>query len=111
MKLTIDFGEPILAEENILAISPRDLNDFYADATDFDKNNIFFMMLTSLQYFEEKKDYRKAAHLSFLIAYYLFIDLTPPGSCQLALHYINHAVSLFPSKEYREWLELIKKGN
>lgn len=52
-----------------------------------------------------------AAHASFLIAYYLFILLTPPGSAQLALHYINQAITLNPLPLYSEWLALIEKGN
>ena len=89
MKLTIDFSEPVFARETVLQIQPTDLNDFYAGASDFDKNNIFFMLLTSLHHYEDLGDKVRAAHLSFLAACYLFIALTPPGSCLLALHYIN----------------------
>lgn len=111
MELKIDFGEPIIKKELVLSIQPTDLNDFYATASDFDKDNLFFVLLTSLHHFEESNDTQIAAHLSFLLAYYLFVPLTPPGSFYLALHYINKAISLNPISEYKEWLELIKKGN
>ena len=89
MKLTVDFSEPVFAREIVLQIQPTDLNDFYAGASDFDKNNIFFMLLTGLHHYEDEGDSLRAAHLSFLAAYYLFIALTPPGSCQLAMRYIK----------------------
>ena len=111
MELKIDFGEPIIKEELVLSIQATDLNDFYVTASDFDKSNLFFVLLTSLHHFEESNDTQRAAHLSFLIAYYLFILLTPPGSFYLALHYINKAISLNPISEYKKWLELIKEGN
>ena len=111
MKLTIDFSEPVFVQQDVLQIRPTDLNDFYAGASDFDKNNIFFMLLTSLHHYEDAGDSLRAAHLSFLAAYYLFIALTPPGSCQLALHYIKKAIDLHDTPEYRQWLALMEKGN
>lgn len=110
MKLTIDFGAPIIPEKDVLQIRPNDLNDFYFEASDFDKNNIFFMLLTSLHHYEALGDKVRAAHLSFLAAYYL-IALTPPGSCLLALHYIKKATALNDMPEYRQWLALMEKGN
>ena len=111
MKLTIDFSEPVFARDTVLQIQPTDLNDFYTGASDFDKNNIFFMLLTSLHHYEDLGDKVRAAHLSFLAACYLFIALTPPGSCLLALHYIKKAIALHDTPEYRKWLALMEKGN
>lgn len=111
MKMAIDFGEPVIEEGIVLSIRPSDLDDFYASASDSDKGNLFFVMLTSLHHFEGIGDTRRAAHLSFLLAYYLFVALTPPGSLELALRYIEKALSLNPIPEYEEWLGLIKRGN
>jgi len=111
MKLAVDFSKPVFAREEVLRIRPTDLNDFYVDASAFDKNNIFFMLLTSLHHYEDAGDKVRAAHLSFLAAYYLFIALTPPGSCLLALHYIKKAITLNDTAEYRQWLALMEKGN
>ena len=111
MKMKIDFSEPIIKEEEVLGITPTDLNGFYASASDFDRTNLFFILLTSLQHYEGEEESEKAAHLSFLAAYYLFVPLTPPGSCLLALHYIRKAIALSPKEEYREWLALMEKGN
>lgn len=111
MTLSINWGEPIIPESGVLQIQPSDLDDFYAAASDFDKSNIFFVLLTSFYHYHDNAEREKAAHLSFLIAYYLFITLTPPGSCQLASHFINQAVALNPLEMYLEWVPLIKKGN
>lgn len=111
MKIEIDWGEPIIQEKAVMQIQPSDLDAFYATASDFDKSNLFFVLLTSLHHYLDKSEQEKAAHLSFLIAYYLFITLTPPGSCELAMYYINQAVSLNPLEIYKEWIPLIEKGN
>lgn len=111
MELKIDWGDPVIPEKEVLQIQPTDLNDFYCTATDLDKNNIFFMLLTSAHHYEDLGDFRKAAHLNYLIAYYLFVALTPPGSCRLAQHYISNALKWNPCDEYRQWLDLIQKGN
>ena len=111
MKLRINWAEPVIAEGDVLQIQPSDMDDFYASASDFDKSNLFFMLLTSLHHYEQKGDTHRAAHLSFLAANYLFIALTPPGSYELALHYMNKAVALNPTKDHLEWLALMEKGN
>ena len=111
MNLKIDFSEPIRKEADVMEITPSDLDVFYVSASDFDKSNLFFVLLTSLHFYEEKGEMEKAAHLSFLAAYYLFVTLTPPGSCLLALHYIKKAIALSPKAEYQEWLLLMEKGN
>lgn len=111
MKLRIDFGEPVIKETAVMEITPFDLDDFYVSASDLDKMNLFFVLLTSLHYYEELGEKEKAAHLSFLAAYYLFLPLTPPGSYLLTLHYIKKAIALSPKAEYQKWLELMEKGN
>ena len=111
MKIQIDFGEPIISAVIAKQISPNDLNDFYCTASDFDKSNIFFMLLASMHHYEKQQQTELTAHLSYLIACYLFVALTPPGSGYLALHYITKAIELHPCDEYMEWLALIKRGN
>ena len=111
MKILINFSEPIICKNKVLDISPTDLDDFYLTASDYDKNNLFFILLTSIHYYEDSGDTVEAAHLNFLAAYYLFNTLTPPGSPSLALYYINRAISLNHLAKYDEWFDLIKKGN
>lgn len=111
MALKINWKEPIIQESDVMQIQPSNLDDFYVTADNFDKTNLFFVLLTSLHHYLDKGKQENAAHLSFLIAYYLFITLTPPGSWELAVHYIKQAISLNPLEEYKEWLPLIEKGN
>ena len=111
MKITVDWNQPVFPAEMLLQIQPRDLDSFYFSASDLDKGNLFFMLLTSLHHYENSENSRAAAHLCYLMAYYLFITLTPPGSCSLAIHYIQKAIALNPCEEYAEWFRLIKKGN
>ena len=109
--LKIDWGNPRIPEEEILDLRPNDLDDFYAAAADWDKSNLFFVLLNTLHFYEEKMDGPRAGHLSFLIANYLFIALTPPGSASLALYYIKKAIRWNPLPEYEEWCALMEKGN
>lgn len=111
IKMRIKFDEPIIGKDNVLEIGSKDLDDFYVSASDTDRMNLFFILLTSLHYYERNGDTVRAAHLSFLAAYYVFTPLTPPGSHYLALHYMNKAISLNPLPEYSEWLVVMEKGN
>ena len=111
MQLTIDWGSPVIPEPDVLETCPSDLNDFYAAASECDRLNLFFVLLSSLHHYLDRGKVEQAAHLCFLTAYYLFVPLTPPGSCKLARHYIEQAVSLNPLDEYREWSRLILRGN
>lgn len=109
--MRVNFDKPIIEEECALEIVVGDLDNFHASASEIDRVNLFFILLTSLHYYEENDDAVRAAHLSFLTAYYVFTSLTPPGSECLALHYMNKAVLLNPMQEYREWISIMEKGN
>ena len=111
MKLRIDFAKPVWEEKEAAALTCDDLNDFYAAASETERLDLFFMLLATLHRFEEAGEKSLAAHLSFLTAYYLFVPLTPPASCRLALHYIKKAIRLDPKPLYKEWQALIEKGN
>lgn len=111
MKLKIDWADPVIKAKTVMKIQPSDLDSFYIGASDFDKSNLFFVLLASFHHYADRENRIEAAHLSFLMAYYLFITLTPPGSCELAMHYIKQAVSLNALDEYKEWIPLIEKGN
>ena len=111
MTLKIDWKNPVIAQEDVLALRPNDLDEFYADATDWDKNNLFFVLLNTLHKYEDLEDAVRAGHLCFLIANYLFVALTPPGSYDLALHYMRKAIMWDPMPEYEQWYGLMEKGN
>lgn len=48
---------------------------------------------------------------AYYMAYYLFIALTPPASCELAEFYIDKALEWDETPEYRHWKENIDEGN
>lgn len=111
MVMKIDFDEAIIGKDCVMEISIEDLDDFYVSASDIDRGNLFFILLSSLHYYEESGDTVRAAHLSYLTAYYVFSPLTPPGSHYLALHYMRKALSMNQLLEYKEWLSIMEKGN
>ena len=89
MKITIDFGHPYFEEEVLLGLTQDDLNCFYADASEVDQLNLFFVLEASLHRLQGKERMKTAAYCAFLMAYYLFIALTPPASFELAEFYID----------------------
>ena len=111
MKITIDFGHPYFEENVLLGLTPDDLNCFYADASEVDRLNLFFVLEASLHRLQNEKEMQAAARCAFLMAYYLFIALTPPASCELAEFYIDKALEWDETPEYRHWKENIDEGN
>lgn len=111
MDIQINFSKPLLERNQIPELQTEDLNRFYASATEVDRLNLFFVLLNTLQSMEHDPEPVLEARLCFLMAYYLFVPLTPPGSCTLALHYMRRAMDLHPLPEYQEWLCLMEKGN
>lgn len=109
MRLTINWDEPIVPASEILSITPDELDSFYTAASETDRLNLFFILLATCQ--AQAADPEKAAHLCFLMAYYLFVTLTPPASQPLASYYIRRAMELHPKDEYKTWLTLIEQGN
>ena len=93
MKITIDFGHPYFEEEVLLGLTQDDLNCFYADASEVDRLNLFFVLEASLHRLQGKERMKTAAYCAFLMAYYLFIALTPPASFELAEFYIDRVLA------------------
>ncbi len=111
MTLKIDFERPVFSSEITDRLTTTDLDDFYVNSAEIDKLNLYFCLLASAHHYQSDANVPKTAKLYFLIAYYLFVPLSPPGSEELALYYINKAISLNPLSEYKEWLSIIEKGN
>lgn len=111
MKIRITFERPYFEEETILALTPQDLDDFYAEANEVDRLNLFFMLEASLHRLQTKDRRKAAARCAFLIAYYLFVPLTPPASLELAGFYIDKALEWEDTPEYRQWKKIMEEGN
>lgn len=108
MSFRIDVNNPEIDEENILNISLVDLDDFYVETQhNYKQYDLFFVLLSLYNYYLDTGKKHIAAHLSFLMAYYLFLPLTPAKSLELAYYYIKKAVELNPKDEYIHWRDAI----
>ena len=111
MTIKIDFGHHYFDKNEILELSLDDLNSFYADANEVNQLNLFFVLEASLHRLQNEGKMQAAARCAFLMAYYLFIALTPPASFELAEFYIDKALEWDETPEYRQWKETIEEGN
>ena len=111
MKISIDFEHPYFDEETIFGLTLNDLDRFYADENEVNRLNLFFVLEASLHKLQRENSMKAAARCAFLMAYYLFIALTPPASWELAEFYIDRALEWDETPEYSQWKKLIDKGN
>ena len=111
MKIDINFEHPLLDEETILKLTTQDLDCFYADETESNRFNLFFVLEASLHKLQSENRRTAAARCAFLLAYDLFTPLTPPASLELAKFYINNALAWDDTPEYRQWKKIIDGGN
>ncbi len=110
MKLTVDFDHPYFEEKEILSIMPRDLDDYYAEAGEIDQLNLYFVLEASLYRLQKRKRSVAAAHCAFLLAYYVFVALTPPAAEELANAYIDKALAWNETQEYQAWKTWMEQG-
>ena len=111
MKISIDFGHPYFDEKTIFELTPDNLNDFYGDENAINRLNLFFVLEVSLHMLQRENSLKAAARCAFLMAYYLYITLTPPASLELAEYYIDRAVELDKTPEYSQWKKIIDERN
>ena len=111
MKIEIDFGHPYFDKQTIFELTLDDLNSFYGDENEINRINLFFVLEASLHKFLENQDMKTSARCAFLMAYYLFIPLTPPASYELSNFYIDRALEWDDTPEYRQWKDFIEEGN
>lgn len=105
------YESSVISEEVVIQLSEDDLDTIYADGNSVDRFNAYFHLENELLYLMEQKNYSAAAHVCYLISYYLFTALTPPHSDTLALAYANKALELSPTDKYQNWLKEVKRGN
>ena len=111
MKINIDFGHPYFDKEAIFKLNLNDLDCFYTDENEVNRLNLFFVLEASLHRFQRENNLKAAARCAFLMAYYLFIPLTPPASFELAQFYIDRALEWDETPEYSQWKNFIDKRN
>lgn len=111
MKIHIDFGHPYFDEKAIFELTLNDLDCFYTDENEVNRLNLFFVLEATLHRFQRENSLKAAARCAFLMAYYLFMPLTPPASFELAEFYIDRVLEWDETPEYSQWKKLIDKGN
>ena len=111
MKIGIDFGHPYFDEKAVLELTLNDLDRFYADEDAVNRLDLFFVLEASLHRLQRENSLKAAARCAFLMAYYLFVALTPPASFELAEYYIDRALEWDETPEYCRWKKLIDEGN
>ena len=110
-KIKIDFEHPYIDEKTLFELTLNDLDCFYTNSNEVDQLNLFFILESSLHRFQDQQNMKTAARCAFLMAYYLFVPLTPPASLELAEFYIDRALKWDETPEYHQWKEIIDKGN
>lgn len=104
------YSEPISAE-NVFLLTEDILDDLYRDLSEVEQFNVFFHLENEYFFLLNNDNLKEAAHICYLISYYLFNALTPPHSDILALEYAKKSIELNPEIQYSNWLDLVKKGN
>ncbi len=105
------YESSFIPSEEVMKLDERILDDLYATSSTTEKCNIFFHLQNEYYYLLNGKDYKNAAHICYLISYYLFTALTPPHSETLAREYALTAIKLDDLPMYREWLSEVEMGN
>ena len=111
MEINIDFRHPYFDEKAIFKLNLNDLDCFYTNENEVNRLNLFFVLEASLHRFQRENNLKAAARCAFLMAYYLFVSLTPPASFELAEFYIDRALEWDETPEYSHWKKIIDKGN
>ena len=94
------------------AITNEILGDLYIGSNDAEKANIFFNLQYIFLRLKDSENKDLAAHIAFIISYYIFVLLTPPHSEEIALYYAIEAAKLANMDEkYTNWIEFVKSGN
>lgn len=97
--------------ERIFEIDETVIEQLYVKGNETERFNVFFYLQREFFALKNNNHKKELAHISYLISYYLFIALTPPHSCELALEYAKTAFEVDRSVKYRKWIEFVKKGN
>ncbi len=115
--MLLDFGKYFgcesapVPEEYMMQMKENDLDILYADGDVTERFNVYFHLQNELIFLLGRENDRAAAHVCYLISYYLFVALTPPHSEILAMAYAKKAFELYPMEQYQEWMEEVRKGN
>jgi len=111
IKQYFDYNKPTIPADRVYEITESVLDDLYVSSDDGGKFNVFFHLLNEYHFLNTQGLNDETAYVCYLLSYYLFNPLTPPHSMPLALHYANEAVRLHGTEKYKEWANLVERGN
>lgn len=111
MKQYFRYESTYIPNDEVLKIDERMLDDLYSTSNEIEKFNVFFHLQNEYFYLLNNGKHKEAAHICYLISYYLFTALTPPHSETLAQEFAITAMKLDNSPKYLEWLSEVKNGN
>lgn len=111
MEQYFSYESTYIPSDEVLKIDERILDDLYSTSNSTEKFNVFFHLQNEYFYLLNNKKNKEAAHVCYLISYYLFTALTPPHSETLAEEFAKTAIRLDNSLKYSEWLNEVKNGN
>lgn len=69
--------------------------------------NIYFILLYNYIKCKRTSNNDEAAHLAFLMSYYIFKYIDIPEKANLSKEYIKQAINKKPLKEYTEWYDFL----
>lgn len=96
-----------MQDETILQINKDMLDDFCAHSTEMERFHALFNLQKEYMVLQSKGKQVAAAHLGYMISYYLSVATTLPQAEELKLYYATAAVELDPTVEHLAWFEEI----
>ncbi|OUO36504.1 hypothetical protein [Flavonifractor sp. An306] len=102
--IELNYENPVFSEEEVCKMTTGSLEGFYGETQNsYKQYELFFALLNSLHHYLSEGKKEVAAKISYLIAYYLHIALTPIANLELASYYIEKAIELDARQEYLKW--------
>lgn len=106
-----EFHSQLIPVKNIFDLTEAILSDLYTQSNEVEGLNIYFHLQYNYYSLLKNNHFKEAAHICYLMSYYLFVPLTPPHSESLALEFATKAEELNPNEKYVQWIEYVLKGN
>lgn len=96
-----------MQDDAVLQINKDMLDDFCAHSTETEQFHALFNLQKEYMALQSKGKQVAAAHLGYMISYYLSVVTTLPRAEELMLYYATAAVEMDPRQEYMNWLNIV----
>lgn len=105
IKQCLSSGDFNMQDEMILQINKDMIDDFCTHSTELERFHALFNMQKEYVNLQSRQKRIAAAHISYLISYYLSKSMSPPRAEDLKRYYANTAAELNPCQLYLDWLD------